>query len=289
MSEEYAPPEQVELPMPIGGRLRQARESKGLSIIEISEQTRVPRRFVEAIEAGRWTELPPGPYAVGFTRALSRAVGVSETEAAALARSEIASDPGMAAPPTPYSPYEPADSARVPPRRLAWTAAIIGILLIGGYGLWRSVQDLTPAAIGAEGETAEAPASEAAGAAAAAPAAPVAANAPLVIRATGDLWFGLNDPQTGRLVFQNTMTAGQSYAVPAEQRGLLLRTGRAQNMQLVLGDRTLPTIGPADLLVRDVALTAAALTARANGAAAAGPAAGQAAPTEGAAPATAGR
>jgi cytoskeleton protein RodZ len=88
-----------------------------------------------------------------------------------------------------------------------------------------------------------------------------------VIRATGDVWFGLNDPATGRLAFERTLRAGETYAVPEEQRGLLLRTGRAQNLRLVIGTRELPQLGNPDVLVRDIGLTSAALATRAAGAA----------------------
>ena len=39
----------------------------------------------------------------------------------------------------PAQNYEPADPARVPSRALAWTAAAIGVLVVAGYFVWRSM------------------------------------------------------------------------------------------------------------------------------------------------------
>ena len=35
--------------------------------------------------------------------------------------------------------FQPADPARTPPRMLAWTAALIAVLLVIGYGVWRGL------------------------------------------------------------------------------------------------------------------------------------------------------
>jgi cytoskeleton protein RodZ len=262
MNEDNAGPFQPELPISIGDRLRQAREQAGLSTQEVADQTRIPRRHVEAIEGNRLTALPSGPYAIGFARAIARIVGYPEEDAAQAMRAEMVRSDYLSQSPS-ADHFEPVDSARIPPSRLAWTAAIIGLLLVGGYTVWRTMGDAVPGdeSAASAGETQGAtPATPAGGVATAAP-----ASGPLVVRATGDVWFGLNDPATGRLAFERTLRAGESYAVPEEQRGLLLRTGRAQNLRLVVGERELPQLGDPDVLVRDVALTAAALSQRAQG------------------------
>lgn len=261
---------QPELPISIGDRLRQARETAGLTQLEVAEQTRIPRRHVEAIETNELSALPNGPYAIGFARAIARVVGYPPEDAATAMRAEMARTDSHYATPT-ADLYEPADGSRIPPKALAWTAAIIGLLLVGGYTVWRTMGDSAPsekaapaavdAANGAQGDV------QGVGDAPASPAATLAG--PLVIRAVGDAWFGLNDPATGRLAFERTLRAGETYAVPTEQRGLTLRTGRAQNLRLVVGTRELPQLGDPDILVRDVALDAASLSARASGAAAA--------------------
>ncbi len=262
MTDETEDPIQPELPISIGDRLRQARVSAGLSAQEVAEATRIPRRHIEAIEGNRLSALPSGPYAIGFARAIARTVGYAEEDAARAMRAELASL-SQSGSPAPYEMYEPVESSRVPPKTLAWTVAIIGLVLVGAYTAWRTMGDAVPAdpavaAAAAGGGGVEEPANDPGDAAPAAG----ALTGPLVIRATGDVWFGLNDPATGRLAFERTLRAGDSYAVPEEQRTLLLRTGRAQNLRLVVGSRELPQIGDADVLVRDVALTPAGLAER---------------------------
>lgn len=264
---------QPELPISIGDRLRQAREKAGLSTQEVADQTRIPRRHVEAIEGNRLSALPSGPYAIGFARAIARIVGYPEEEAAGAMRAELGrGDSGPAR--SLHDDYQPVESSRVPPRSVAWTVGIIGLLLVGGYTAWRTMGDAVPADPDVAAASAAADTAADGAAAAPAPAAPAAGtlSGPLVIRATGEVWFGLNDPATGRLAFERTLRAGESYTVPEDQRGLLLRTGRAQNLRLVVGNRELPQLGDPDILVRDVALTPAGLGARAAGAAPAAPA-----------------
>ena len=262
MTDDIATPIQPELPISLGDRLRQVRETAGLSTQEVADQTRIPRRHIEAIETNRLSALPNGPYAIGFARAIARIVGYPEEEASAAMRAELArSDSGHAR--SAYEVYEPVESSRVPPKTLAWTVGIIGLLLVGGYTAWRTMGDAVPTDPAVEAATDTSDATAEPGAAAPVMPATGALTGPLVVRAVGDVWFGLNDPATGRLAFERTLRAGESYAVPEEQRSLLLRTGRAQNLRLVVGNRELPQIGDPDVLVRDVALTAAGLGAMA--------------------------
>lgn len=245
-------------PEHVGERLRFAREAMGKSLADIAAQTKVPLRLLEALDRGAVDELPVGPYASGFARSYARAVGLDENEVAeeVRARSKTQNAGIVSA----LDHYEPADADRVPPTRLAWTAAVIAVLLIGGYILWRSLSGSPDVAV---------PVTETAANGSAAPAAagtapiPVAAGAPVIVRASAEVWFGLNDA-TGRLAFERTLKAGESYAITPEQRAFTLRTGRPQSLRLVVGNRELPQLGPDDLLVKNVGLGAAALTARGN-------------------------
>ena len=157
-----------------------------------------------------------------------------------------------------FDHYEPADASRVPPKALAWAAAIIFILMLAGYGLFRTMmaEPDAPAPVSAV-ETA-APATRDA---ALAPDAAIAPDAALAVTANGRAWFGLNDA-AGRLVIERTLNPGESYVLSAEQRQLTLRTGRPQALRLALGGRELPQLGADDILVKDVALDAAGLARR---------------------------
>jgi ribosome-binding protein aMBF1 (putative translation factor) len=53
----------------LGARLRQAREARGVSLRELSDQTRIARRYLEAIEQDDYKELPGGIFTRSFIKA----------------------------------------------------------------------------------------------------------------------------------------------------------------------------------------------------------------------------
>ena len=77
--------------MPIGAALRAARQTLGLSLIEISETTRVRERHLEAIEAGQIDQLPSRPFTIGYVRAYAKALGLDADATAARFRTEFPS------------------------------------------------------------------------------------------------------------------------------------------------------------------------------------------------------
>jgi cytoskeletal protein RodZ len=62
----------------IGEKLRLAREARGIALREISEQTRISIRYLEAIEAEDYKRLPGGIFNRSFIRAYAKFVGVDE-------------------------------------------------------------------------------------------------------------------------------------------------------------------------------------------------------------------
>lgn len=67
----------------LGEKLRRARESKGLELREVADQTRIAYNYLEAIEADNYKPLPGGIFNKGFVRSFAKAVGVDEKEALA--------------------------------------------------------------------------------------------------------------------------------------------------------------------------------------------------------------
>jgi len=60
----------------IGERLRNAREARGLSLDEIEAATRIRRRYLEALEAEAFDQLPGAAYAKGFLRSYASYLGL---------------------------------------------------------------------------------------------------------------------------------------------------------------------------------------------------------------------
>ncbi|MCP1468794.1 cytoskeletal protein RodZ [Sphingobium sp. OAS761] len=237
-----------------GAKLRVAREAQGLSVQDIATRTRIAQRQLEAIERDDYAALPGIPYAVGFARAYARSIGVDEVMIAAEVRQAV-NGTDLAA--NRYEAFEPADPARVPPRRLAWAVAAIVLLLIAGYTLWRT-QLFTPppgADVGGQEEQAQS-------AAVVPAAAPVpAAVQPVLFTATDDVWLRIYD-ETGERLKDGIMKKGESYTLPSNARNPMILTGRPQALAVTVGGKPVAPLGAADRTIADVPVSAAALLAR---------------------------
>jgi len=65
----------------LGRYLASGRERAGLSTEQVAKTTRIPIRFIEAIEGERLDELPGPVYARGFVSTCCRALGLDESPA----------------------------------------------------------------------------------------------------------------------------------------------------------------------------------------------------------------
>ncbi|MGI8836523.1 MAG: helix-turn-helix domain-containing protein [Pyrinomonadaceae bacterium] len=65
----------------IGEQLRLAREERGIPLREISDQTRISVRYLEAIETNDYKRLPGGIFNRSFVKAYAKYVGYDEKEA----------------------------------------------------------------------------------------------------------------------------------------------------------------------------------------------------------------
>ncbi len=270
-----------------GTIMRRARDAKGLSLAEVATRTRVPLRHLQAIEDGDYGALPGLTYCAGFARAYARAVGLDEVSLVAKVRGEVDATGEFT---SPYEVDEPADPARIPPRALAWAAAIVAILIIGGYALWRMQTNAVPEQDFATQET---PAPVTVAERRPAPQTAVPTSGPVVLTAVDDVWLRIYDAD-GKDLLERTMKRGESFTVPADANGPMILTGRADALAVTVGGHPVPPLGSAERTVADLPISAAALLARppqpAEGAArdAAGtqapPPAGQAAPRAAASP-----
>ncbi|MEA3053348.1 MAG: cytoskeleton protein RodZ [Sphingomonadales bacterium] len=257
----------------VGQRLRVAREAKGLSLDDVGRQTRIPVRHLEHIEREEWDALPAITYSVGFARSYANAVDLDGAEIGAEVRQQLGGARLGNTAAAPY--YEPADPARVPPRSLLIAAAVIAILLLAGYLIWRSsaVDEDSPADVAIT--QSEAPPAPAGTAAPRQPtlAAPAPSNGPVVLTATEDVWLRIDQAGGGGPLYMGTLKAGQSYQVPAGAQTPKIRTARANVLKVSVGGTPVPPLGPAETTISDVSLTAADLLARSQGGTATPPAA----------------
>src|SRR5512135_1677705 len=59
-----------------GGRLRQAREARGMSLAQIAASTKISMMVLEALERNDVSRLPGGLFSRAFVRAYAREVGL---------------------------------------------------------------------------------------------------------------------------------------------------------------------------------------------------------------------
>lgn len=266
-------------PMSVGEQLRSAREAHGLSLADIAARTRVAERHLASIEEDRLGQLAAPTYAIGFSRAYARALGLDERDIAARVRRQL--DAQAHTRPAPTLPsFEPGDPARVPPSRIAWLAgllviAVVAVLLVY-WNDFLSPEGELPDLLPEAGQTQSAV--PVAAVPKAPPTAAVAPGGPVVLTATAPaVWIKVTDAQGNQLI-QKELAQGENYTVPADAQEPQLRTARADVLQITLGGRALPRLSDKPQVLSGVVLTPAALAERTRGAAAPAPAAATAAP-----------
>ena len=248
-----------DFPLPVGERLRVAREARGLSLDDVANQTRVPSRHLEAIERGEWDLLPAPTYSIGFAKAYADVVGVDRREIGDDLRVELGGGRQTGV----IETFQPADPARVPPRTLAIIASLVAVSLLAGYGYYRTVAlgDVQPQILDVDNGATPAARAAAAPTASATPA-PAAALGPVVITASEDVWIRVYE-RGGATLRETILGTGQRYEIPTTATDPLLRTGRADLLRVSVGDTVAPPVGPANQLVKDVSLKPQALLASA--------------------------
>jgi len=253
-------------PSGVGDQLRAAREAQGLSLADISAQTRVAERHLISIEENRFAQLAAPTYAVGFSRAYARAVGLDEAEIAARVRRQLDAQPH--ARPAPTASFEPGDPARVPPSRIAWAAALSAVVVVGlllvYWSNFLSPEGALPSLL-PDGRQSAAPRVAAARPRAAAP--QPASTGPVVLTAKGPrVWVKVTDG-AGSQLFQKEMAEGESWTVPPQANAPQLRTARPDQLQITVAGRAIPPLGDKPEVISGVVLTPVALAQRSSGAA----------------------
>ena len=251
----------------IGERLRQTREAKGMSLDEVASQTRIPIRHLQHIEREEWDALPATTYCVGFAKAYANAVGLDGPEVARELRDRIGGTRTRA--PAPEY-YEQADPARVPPKSTLVIAAVVLVVFLVGYLIWRSTLNDEPVTPGVEVAVPETKAPPQGQPAQPQPLQPQAlAGQQVTLVATEEVWLRISDG--GNSIFEGILQPGQRFAVPATAQQPVIRTGRPQVLRILVGARDIGPIEPVERTVDNISLRPEALAARLQGAAPAAP------------------
>ena len=235
-----------------GATFKKARESKGISLDQIANQTRISTRFLAAIENEEFQLLPGGIFSRGFVRSFAEAVGIDPAQAVAdYERLSSVPQPGI----------DPPAAAAVPPKteRHLYPVAV-GILAIAVAIFYLMTRESgqksepvtpTPATAPAAQPPSPAPAPE-----------PVPAPAPgtqalkLDIQVLEKTWLKVNsdgNTENGGEILEPGMTRKFT-----ADNSLYISIGNAAGLTMKINDKPLRPLGKSGQ-VRSVTITSANL------------------------------
>lgn len=291
----------------VGEELREARLTLGASVEDIADHLRINRRYIHALEEGRVKDLPGVAYAVGFVRSYAAALGLDPDEAVRRFR-DVTGGAGVKSGELVFP--EPVPSRGMPAGALVAVGVVLAIGAYVAWFNWsgsgnRVVDTVPPLPprleqVAQEGQRqreggglpAVTPAPPAPvptqAAAAVAPPPPMQAPAPaadppaapavampdgirVLIRARGESWIQVRDSRTNQSLFDRVMRNGDTYQVP-NRDGLVLTTGKAENLEIVVDGQPAPVLAGAVGVRRGIALDVERLRAAPDGAAPGNPA-----------------
>ena len=113
----------------IGQQLRLAREERGVALREISDQTRISMRYLEAIETDDYKRLPGGIFNRSFVKAYARCVGFDEREAVE-AYVRLMNDQGHNYDDSSLNPVHDKLYTDVPATRSPWLTVLLAIVIL---------------------------------------------------------------------------------------------------------------------------------------------------------------
>jgi len=234
----------------IGDALAEGRRQAGLTVTQVSQQTRIRESIIRAIEQGDFSSCGGDFYARGHIRSIAAVVG---TDPAPLIREydEEHGPPGAISAADVFEPSTPI-KIRQPRSFPLGKVLAVALVLVAGFGVYRIATSpsgkppVTPvAALRPTPTTTTAPA------AAPRPTRPAFPRGEAQIRltATQDCWVGITDA-SGKQLYNGVVQAGKSMTW-LERHRVAVRLGNPSGITLVVNGRnaTPRTITPATVNV----------------------------------------
>jgi cytoskeletal protein RodZ len=237
----------------LGERFRAAREARGLSLSDVSEQIRIRSVYLTAIEDENWTAIGAPVYIRGFLRTYARFLGLDPEEVVAAfnGSSPTASsrsgpvDTSSASSASRRESSAYAAAAESPRRRgslLVWAAALVAVVLIAivAYNEWTFRQQGAPAVAVASASPSPLPGTSAAASAtpALAPVDTAAANT-LALTLTAPSWLRVT--VDGSVSMEGTFPAGTSKTFHG--KSALVRIGNAGGVEIRVDGKDVGKLG----------------------------------------------
>ena len=118
----------IEKSRKFGEELAQHRTSKGVSLDEIAKATKIHKPVLEALEAGRFEELPPEVFTIGFLRAYAEHVGLNPVQL-------VAQYKQIQEPETEEKTKPSARQRATPSKGLLWGLLVVALACLGAAWL----------------------------------------------------------------------------------------------------------------------------------------------------------
>lgn len=254
-------------PVPVGERLRIAREAAGLTLAEVALRTRIPTRHLQTIETGAHDGLPSITYSTGFVKTFAKIVGLDDATLSRDWRDEAGRMEQVRYRPEPFAP---ADPARTPTRGLAIVTLVLALLVGLGYLYWRGLQngqaDRDKLAASAIEQPAPAVAPGIAPSVMQPQAAAPTTAGPVAIEAVEQVWLKVYE-MNGPTLFMGLLEPGKRFDVPSTAVDPRIFTGRPGAIRVLVGTTVAPPLGDPKKTIKDVSLKADRLLAAPSAAA----------------------
>lgn len=261
-----------------GDKLRREREMRGITLAEISESTKISKRWLQALEDEQFSQLPGGVFNRGFVRAYARFLGINEEQAVA----DYVAASNEQPPPEDKFPLDihekKSDSPPLNPKRSVFPilmAVVALVLVVGGWTYWlKHKPQRTTAPSVATKESTPAPATRAESSSPAdepveaslnpvsaktsspapdrsqtlvidsrsdsSPAAEGQKSFNIMVKANKDSWVSI--VVDGRPIWEGTLTANMQRSIQAGKQ-LVLKTGNAAGIDVSYNGKPLGALG----------------------------------------------
>ena len=133
----YDVDENGEIVVSVGAELHQARLTASFELQEVSNSLRIRRAHLEALEEGRYDDLPGAPYAVGFVRSYAKFLGLDSDAVVKRFKAEADNVGGRPKLDFPV----PTDEGRMPKTWLIVVALVLAGIAYGGWQYFSNRDD----------------------------------------------------------------------------------------------------------------------------------------------------
>ena len=232
--------------MSIGDSLADARQQAGLTVSQVSQQTRIRESIIRSIEQGDFSASGGDFYARGHIRSIARVIGLDPEPLIV----EYDIEHGPLGSLRAADVFEPSTPIKIRERRSPSLSMIVAVVLLAiiGFGAYRLVSHHGAGSLAA-GTPTRKPAASATPRATAHPSpTPVSSDVVIHLAANEDCWVLLTSSQDGSQIYMGVVPAGSSMTW-TEKRAVNVRLGNPGGVVLTVnGKRQTPgTVLPVTL------------------------------------------